>query len=219
MGEIIVGRAHEEQKNIKQNVMQELKNQYYIMRHGRAISNVKEIMSSWPETFDNSLTEHGVITVQDAAGHLKEKHIEMIFASDLKRTAQTAAIMSEALGLPPQFDARLREMDFGSMNGKPVNEIRSIMGRYQGPGYAQFGGEDYKDTSRRVSEFLKDVEGKYQGKTILIVSHQAPLTLLEEKVCDIPLLEITKIPDYIQIQNAEIRDLNKIVAKVKLSPV
>jgi broad specificity phosphatase PhoE len=93
------------------------------------------------------------------------------------------------------------------------------MGRYEGPGYSKFGGEDYVDTSKRIYEFLKKMEATYSGKTILMVSHQAPLTLLEEKIRQVPLLTITKIPDYIQIQRAEVRDLNKMVSAKQLSPV
>ena len=44
-----------------------LNNKYYILRHGEALSNVREIASSWPETFDNPLTGLGREMVKVAA--------------------------------------------------------------------------------------------------------------------------------------------------------
>ena len=36
-----------------------LNNKYYLLRHGEAISNAKNIISSWPEKFRNYLTGKG----------------------------------------------------------------------------------------------------------------------------------------------------------------
>ena len=50
-----------------------LNNTYYILRHGEAVSNVKQVVSSWPEKFKNPLTQHGKEMVMAAAEMLKEK--------------------------------------------------------------------------------------------------------------------------------------------------
>src|SRR3989344_4024628 len=115
--------------------MNKLNNQYYMLRHGEAISNAKDIISSWSETFENPLTERGVEMIKEAANILKLKNIDLIFASDVLRTKQTAEIVGQALGLPVQFDERLREIGFGSMNGKPTEELEALLGRYRAPGY------------------------------------------------------------------------------------
>ena len=60
-----------------------LRNKYYIMRHGQAISNVKALCSSWPETFYNPLTKTGRETVEESAWKLMGKNIDLIFASPL----------------------------------------------------------------------------------------------------------------------------------------
>ena len=56
----------------RQDVMK-LNNKYYILRHGEALSNVKQVCSSWPEKFKNPLTKHGQEMVMAAAEMLKEK--------------------------------------------------------------------------------------------------------------------------------------------------
>src|SRR5258706_3755800 len=100
-----------------------LQNKYYLLRHGEALSNVKNVVSSWPETFENPLTERGVEMIKESAEKLKDKNIDLIFASDLLRTKQTAEIVGKTLKLEPEFDKRLREISFGIMNGGPIEDL------------------------------------------------------------------------------------------------
>ncbi|MBX4200650.1 histidine phosphatase family protein, partial [Candidatus Parcubacteria bacterium] len=87
-----------------------LNNTYYLLRHGQAISNVENIVSSWPELFENPLTEKGRGQVEEAAKKLQGKQIDIIISSDILRTKETAQIVAKTLGLPIEFDPRLREV-------------------------------------------------------------------------------------------------------------
>jgi len=204
-----------------------------MLRHGQAHSNVQEIMSSFPETFDNPLTDKGVKMAKEAAKILQTKNIDAIFASDVLRAKQTAEIVAQTLGLTVTFDQRLREIDFGSFNGKNIRELEGIVDgspidttelkRRIKPGgkmigYAFAGGEDYPDIAKRMYNFLQDIEKKYEGKIIVIVSHQSPLCLLEEKVKDIEVMQISKtIPGYVQIHTGEVRELTAEYNKITKS--
>lgn len=165
-----------------------LNNKYYILRHGEAISNVKDIVSSWPEKFENPLTEKGKIQVEKIVTRLKENNIDLIFSSDILRAKQTAEILGEKLKIIPEYDKRLREIDFGIFNTKTADEFTDyfkdpkerIQGRVP-------GGESYEDISKRMGDFLKDTETNYQNKNILIVSHQAPLFVFEAIILGISL--------------------------------
>ena len=64
----------------------ELNNKYYLLRHGEAVSNAKNIASSWPEKFNNPLTKRSKEKIIEAAEELENKKIDLIFASDLLRT-------------------------------------------------------------------------------------------------------------------------------------
>src|SRR5947207_3255670 len=94
-----------------------LNNTYYLVRHGQALSNVKNVISSWPETFENPLTEIGVEQAKEAASFLKDKNVDLIFSSDVLRVKQTAEIISKAIGVDIIFDERLREYNVGVLNG------------------------------------------------------------------------------------------------------
>ena len=190
-------------------------NKYYILRHGEAKSNVKSIVSSWPEKFNNPLTKKGVSEIKKAAGKLKGKNINFIFASPLLRTRETAEIVGKVIGVKPKIDKRLREIDFGTFNYKPVEEfgkyfkINNIKARIK---EKTPGGENYMEVTKRMFSFLKQVDKKFKNKNILIVSHQAPLLLLRAKVMGISLSDsinkIEKIFEEKRMTKGELVELN-----------
>lgn len=187
----------------------ELNNKYYILRHGEALSNIKKVASSWPETFENPITDKGREQIKKAAKDLINKNIDLIFASDLLRTRQTAEIIGREIKIEPKFDERLREIIFGVLNGRPID----LWYAYQEKNRVSDGpenSENYEKVTKRVEDFLKDVDKRYRNKNILIVSHECPLTLLEWKIKGISVDEgIKKFPEKSKrIKKGEIRELN-----------
>jgi len=156
-----------------------LNNNYFLLRHGEALSNVKDIVSCWPEKFLNPLTDGGVAKIQNVAKDLKNKNIEIIFASPLLRTQQTAKIVAEASGLEVKTDKRLRELEFSIFNGGPAKKFMEYFkSKEERISKSVPGGENYSDVLKRVLDFFVEINKKYKGKNIFIVSHQAPLLLL-----------------------------------------
>lgn len=188
-----------------------LNNKYYILRHGQAISNVKDAISCWPEKFYNPLTLKGKKQIKVVAKKLKMKKIALIFSSDLLRTRQTAEIIAKELNpvkgykdkkeaknlqtsnrvkIKPKYDKILRELDVGIFNGKPIQELKDFLP----VGEKRFRtgipkGENYSEIRKRMYDFLKDINKKYSGKNILIISHQLPLALLEAKIKSLSIKE------------------------------
>lgn len=186
------------------------------MRHGQAISNVKEVCSCWPEKFRNPLTKLGKKTVKESAQKLKtnyaehNKSINFIFASPLMRTRQTAEIVGELLKIKPKLDKRLREVGFGIFNGKKLESMWKYFKseedriRQRPP-----RGETYTEIMERMMNFLKDIDKKYKGKNILIVSHEGPLFLMQGKVMGLSMKEIIKkFPLDKRIHKGTILELN-----------
>ena len=186
------------------------------MRHGQAISNVKEVCSSWPEKFRNPLTKLGVKTVKESAQKLKNncgahsQCIDLIFASPLLRTKQTAEIVGKLLKIKPKFDKRLKEVGFGTFNGKKLESMWKYFKaeedriRQRPP-----KGETYVEILARMISFLKDTDKKYKGKNILIVSHEGPLFLMQGKVMGLSIKQtIKKFPLDKRIHKGEVRELN-----------
>ena len=186
-----------------------LNNKYYLLRHGEAMSNVRQVVSSWPETFKNPLTQKGRGQIKNAAKKLKSKHIDLVFASDLLRTKQTAQIAGKALKISPKFDKRLREVGFGRVNGMSTEELLYLSFEKDRLKNSFKKSETYESVLRRVWDFVKKIDKKYKGKNILIVSHQCPLWILENHVKGFTLVEgLKRNPEEKRIGKGEIRELN-----------
>ena len=157
-------------------------NKYFVMRHGEADNVLLAVNSAHPETeLKHHLTEEGKKSVRESATKLPT--IEVIIASPFVRTQETAALVAEAQGLEASqvlTDDRLHDIDTGVLDGKPIKThhdfYTSIEDRFA---RAPEGAETFADVRRRMGEFLYDIETKYSGKTILIVSHGDPLWLLD----------------------------------------
>lgn len=183
--------------------MMKLNNNYFTLRHGESFTNVRKITSCWPEKKKYSLTKKGKKEVECSAKKLKNRKIDLIFASDILRTRQTSEIVGKKLGLKPRFDKRLREVNVGIFNGKPVERAGEAwnQGEKLSPlehyskrfKMALPRGENYKDIEKRMVSFLNEVDKKYKNKNILIVSHGRPITLLEKAIHNYTIKKFVKI--------------------------
>lgn len=160
-----------------------LKNRYFLLRHGEALSNTKNIISSWPEKHHFPLTKKGKSQIEGLTKEIKKEGIDLIFSSDLLRTKQTAEIISKALKIKPVYDKRLREYDFGALNGSSLDYFRNLfedqLKRFH---LKPKKGETYNDIMERMYSFLKEKERKHKDMNILVVSHQLPIILLLGKL-------------------------------------
>ena len=182
------------------------KNKFFFMRHGQSEANMLDVVS---DKVDNphSLTDEGKKQVEATAEKLKEKKIDIIIASPFVRTKETAKILSEKLGLDIAFDERIQEPNFGSLDGKKVPEYYKIpmIERFDNPCE---GGESLNDVRKRMGEFIYEIDKKYDGKNILIVSHDFPGIMIQGVVQGMEASEIVKNKDAFYLQNAEVRELD-----------
>ncbi|MDP2641032.1 MAG: class I tRNA ligase family protein [Candidatus Yanofskybacteria bacterium] len=178
----VIGSVQELAEKLKSS------NTYYLMRHGHSLRQVTNEMSSYPEPRPVPLTKKGIQQAKKAAKELQKEKIDLIFASDLRRAKETAEIIAKELGAQVVYDARLREFDTGTYNGKHVDELGKFFRREgeteQEHYLRRFSarvpkGENWTDVQLRLLSFLKDMEKKQKGKKILVVSHEVPLTLFE----------------------------------------
>lgn len=152
----------------------------YLVRHGEAEHNVLRVGSSLPEITDRHLTERGKEQVRSVAESLKGKSIAAIISSPLVRTRETAAIISETIGVPVDIDDRLHETTLGIFNEKP---IQLFFDKYSKPEMRispdeKDGVESYIDMRGRLERFLGDLAQHYPGQSVVIVSHGDPIEQL-----------------------------------------
>lgn len=192
-----------------------LKNRYFLLRHGEALSNTENMISCWPEKKEFPLTEKGRKQISESAEMLKKicakqnQNIDMIFASDLLRTKQSAEIMAGEINLEIKYDKRLREYDVGIYNGRSIFEyVKIFSSQLERFDRKAEGGEDYNDIKIRIKSFIDEKENEFIGKNILVVSHQIPIIIFLGVVKDFSNEEITKnYLDANRIKNGEIAEV------------
>lgn len=92
----------------------------YLMRHGESTVNVAHIVKCREPSGD--LTEKGREQARLAGHWLANKGIKAIHASPFHRAQQSAAMVSQILGLPVETDEDLREIDCGDLEGREDRE-------------------------------------------------------------------------------------------------
>lgn len=158
-------------ESLKERIVQS-GNNYYAMRHGEGEHNVASILSG-KATNQHHLTEQGKATVRASAELLKDKNIDIIIASPFVRTTETAALAKEVLDFKGEviYDDRLVEFNFGEWEGQPFSQFLEFRQNMTSLDARFPGGESFREVKKRFGAFLYDIESKYQGKNILIVSH------------------------------------------------
>lgn len=172
---IAIGSIEELAKHAKRSG-----NRYFIVRHGEAVLNTKGILNA-DRSVPDPLTERGKQQVSAAAKQLSG--VDLIVHSPLLRTRETAMLIARELGLPDRAvleDARLHEITFGAYEGKTLDEYHAFFASgHERMTKAPAEGESWALMKRRVSELLYELERAHSNKTIVIVSHNGPLQMLQ----------------------------------------
>lgn len=146
----------------------------YFVRHGATKMNGEAGVSVDRERgwSDVPLTAEGKEDAKAAAEKLKDKGIEVIVASDLRRARQTATIVGKALEIKPQFSSKLRPWNLGEITGKDMKKAKPEIAAYaRDPDERVPEGESFNKFRRRAFEGLFEAIDKNPGKTVLIVAH------------------------------------------------
>jgi len=161
------------------------RNQYWVMRHGEAESNIFNLIAPGLKGFH--LTPRGKSMATASFGRFEKnleknkQKIDIVISSPITRTKETAQIDEKIAGLKKiVFDERLREIQLGpALAGCPSSKYHELFPTYE----SKFErrpekGESLRDLRGRVWDFLRETEQKHKGKNILLVSHEYPIWML-----------------------------------------
>jgi probable phosphoglycerate mutase len=156
----------------------------WLVRHGQSAWNVADrIQGQSPRA--GSLTPAGRDQAELAARQLAglASGARAVVASDLARTAETAAIIAGRLGLPLQFDRRLREQDLGRLEGTRSVADNGPRGRpgevidqfWDDPYRRPPGGETVAELYWRVHGALSRLAEDRPETDLIVVTHGGPV--------------------------------------------
>jgi broad specificity phosphatase PhoE len=147
---------------------------FLLARHGETEWNREQ---RYQGHADPPLNETGRAQAEELAERLAEERIDAVYSSDLRRAAETAAIVGARLGLPVEHEPGLREIDVGSWQGLTKAQID---GR-------PWDGETYEHHAARVTQALREIGAHYPDGRVLVVSHGGSLRRVQQAVLGEPL--------------------------------
>lgn len=152
-------------------------NSYFVMRHGRAENNERDILNSTND-IPCHMTEEGKAQVETSLKAWTVKP-DLIVVSPLIRTKETAEMVRAHFDMAKDAvieDARLAEVQFRSLNNKPRGEylprFTKTIERYS---KQVEDAETWRDVRARVGACLQELEATHKGKSILIITHDGPI--------------------------------------------
>ncbi len=154
----------------------ELKNHYFIMRHGRSLANEQGLIVSTPR---NGLTAYGLSEKgrQQILSGLKAQTLldrdTLIIASDFLRTRESAALAAEILKTAPiRSCEELRERNFGELELQGDENYRKVWAGDEGnDGNKEYGVESPEEVLERFRSAIARFESEYSGEKILLIGH------------------------------------------------
>lgn len=150
----------------------------FLIRHGETLWNRE---GRWQGHADPDLSDRGHAEAEQLALRLAEAHAQKpwqaVFASDLLRARRTADRIAEALRLPLELDARLRELDVGTWSGRTRADIVAtepeLLAAFESgrPGIRPGGGESRIEIRERSHAFVRSLLARHAGCRLLVVTH------------------------------------------------
>jgi 2,3-bisphosphoglycerate-dependent phosphoglycerate mutase len=113
---------------------------------------------------------------RDLARELGERRrgggFSVVLCSDLRRAAETAELAFADSDVPVLLDWRLRECDYGRMNGRPAPEVH---GSVAGVDERYPGGESWREAVDRCDAALADIDARWPAgdNRVLVIGHMA----------------------------------------------
>lgn len=137
----------------------------YLIRHGQTNWNyLKKIQGQ----SDIPLNETGKNEAYERGQQLCSYPIDKIISSDLSRAKETAEIINGFLNLSIRFDSRLREVNYGDLQGVFNKDISKQTWEIFNNEPHKLNAESFEDVYLRVKSFFNEID---MSKNTLLVTH------------------------------------------------
>ena len=157
--------------------------------HSLSTDNESGIATGW---LDGRLSETGKRLAKEMGERRQADVVAAVFSSDLGRAVETAEIAFGGCGIPIHQDPRLRECNYGTLNGMPLSQVEAERSRRIDEPFP--GGESYRQVVDRVQSFLDDLLPTVDGSRIVVIVHAATRWSLDHSLSGIALEDLVDAP-------------------------
>ena len=169
----------------------------YLIRHVQAEGNLFHVMQGH---WDGAVTKHGVEQRDRLERRFSKIPVDAVWSSDLTRTRFTASAVSRSRRLPVQLDTRLREMNVGPWEARPIANVA-----WENPAafeafirdqehFSLPGAETFRQVQARAMEALREIAQANDGRTVAVVSHGLTIRCILAEILGLPLNDRDGIP-------------------------
>src|SRR5688572_28513097 len=159
--------------------------QLILVRHGETLHNVAGIAQGWG---DSALSDRGQRQVAALAKRLVALKPDAIYSSPLQRTIRTAEAIAGATGLEVRVIEELREMNYGTWEGKSFLDVRKTDEESYRRGIADFDFACPEGESHNVVlERMKRAFDRVESKRPVIVTHGTAIRIGATALLNVPI--------------------------------
>ena len=154
------------------------------------MDNANQIMQGQTQ---GELNKNGLRQARELSEQWKDREIDVVVASDLKRSVDTATILAAPHGLEVVTTPLLRERDWGGFTGRYIPSLKNEVWPDD--------IETLENLLSRAGEFIAYVKKTYPGKKVLAVGHGIINKAVQAVYYKKSMSEISRM------SNAEVREL------------
>jgi 2,3-bisphosphoglycerate-dependent phosphoglycerate mutase len=154
--------------------------------HSWSVDNDRGVATGW---LPGALSARGRGLAKELGERRREDGLAAVFCSDLYRARETAEIAFDGSGVPLLLDWRLRECDYGLLNGTTATEVHAQREAHLDKPFP--GGESWTEALDRVEGFLGDLSCRWSGRRVLVIGHVATRWALDRFVNGQTLAELS----------------------------
>ncbi len=136
--------------------------------HSTTFDNENSRASGW---YDADLSPLGLSQSTELSARRRNQNFDAVFCADQQRAYKAAVLAFANTSVPIFVDSRLRECNYGDLNGSEKSVVDGQRLERLNTPYPN--GESYMQTRDRMFSFLEDLKRDFDGKKILIIGARA----------------------------------------------
>jgi probable phosphoglycerate mutase len=153
----------------------------FLVRHGATSATAENRFSG---SLDVDLSDEGRAQVEHLSARLADDKICAVYCSPMRRTIETATILSKPHGLPLATRDGLREISHGRWEGLTRDDVENRFAKEYAAWetdpfiFAPQDGESGLGVLARAMPVIREIVVAHEGENVLVVSHKATLRLI-----------------------------------------
>ncbi|GAA1770834.1 hypothetical protein GCM10009681_47850 [Luedemannella helvata] len=157
--------------------------------HPQTMHSEAGIASGW---LPASLSENGRRHAREMRRRHRHDPLAAVYHSDLLRVVETVEIAFIAFPGPVVADKRLRDLNYGALNGAPEAQLWRERATHIDTRFPH--GESLRQLVDRTRDLLVELAARWDGERIAVVAHPVTRLAVDHLLSGVPLEKLVQAP-------------------------